>query len=317
MRMVVTGAAGFIGSHLCERLANLGHQVTGIDSFNENYPVYTKEQNVIQMIRMGVKVERLDLVCDPLQAALSNADMVYHLAAQSGLSSQASPAIYQRNNPLATETLLKACSALNVPPFFVHISTSSVYGKSATGTETAVANPISDYGFSKLASEQIALSYSQRNKVLTCVMRLFSVYGPRERPEKLFMKLMNHIARDKEFPLFDGSLDHKRSFTYVDDIIEGLVAVINRRKECTGEVFNIGSDTDTTTGQGIAIVEKLLNQKARIKTLPPRLGDQHHTRAQIGKAKSILGYTPRTCLEEGLSKQVAWHKRSLRGEFKT
>ena len=313
MRMVVTGAAGFIGSHLCERLANLGHQVTGIDSFNENYPVYTKEQNVIHMIRMGVKVERLDLVCDPLQVALSNADMVYHLAAQSGLSSQASPAIYQRNNPLATETLLKACSALNVPPFFVHISTSSVYGKSATGTETAVANPISDYGFSKLASEQIALSYSQRNKVLTCVMRLFSVYGPRERPEKLFMKLMNHIARDKEFPLFDGSLDHKRSFTYVDDIIEGLLAVINRRKECTGEVFNIGSDTDTTTGQGIAIVEKLLNQKARIKTLPPRLGDQHHTRAQIGKAKSILGYTPRTCLEEGLSKQVAWHKRGLRG----
>ena len=160
------------------------------------------------MMRLGVKVERLNLVCDSLQAALSNADMVYHLAVQSGLYSQASPAKYQRNNPLATETLLKACSELSVPPFFVHISTSSVYGKSATGTETDVANPISDYGFSKLASEQIALSYSQKNQVLTCVMRLFSVYGPRERPEKLFMKLMNHIVRDKEFPLFEGNLNH-------------------------------------------------------------------------------------------------------------
>ena len=127
------------------------------------------------------------------------------------------------------------------------------------------------------------------------------------------MKLMNHIARDNELPLFEGSLNHKRSFTYVDDIIEGLVAVIDRRKECTGEIFNIGSDMDTTTEQGIAIVEELLNQKARIKILPPRRGDQHHTYAQIGKAKSILGYTPKTCLEEGLSKQVAWHKKSLEG----
>ena len=142
-------------------------------------------------------------------------------------------------------------------------------------------------------------------------MRLFSVYGPRERPEKLFMKLMNHIVRDKEFPLFEGSLNHKRSFTYVDDIIAGLVAVIDRRKECIGEVFNIGSDTNTTTGEGIAIVEKLLNRKARIKTLPPRRGDQYHTYAQIGKAKSILGYAPRTSLKDGLSKQVTWYKNSL------
>ena len=153
MRVVVTGAAGFTGSHLCEKLANIGHQVTGIDSFNENYPAPIKERNVIQMVHLGVKVERLYLVYDPLQAVLSNADMVYHLAAQSGLSSQASPEVYQRNNPLATETLLKACSALKVPPFFVHILTSSVYGKSATETETAVAKPIYDYGFSKLASE--------------------------------------------------------------------------------------------------------------------------------------------------------------------
>ena len=127
-------------------------------------------------------------------------------------------------------------------------------------------------------------------------MRLFSVHGPRERPEKLFMKLMNH----------------KRSFTYIDDIIAGLVAVVDHRKECIGEVFNIGSDTNTTTGEGIAIVEKLLNRKARIKTLPPRRGDQYHTYAQIGKAKFILGYTPRTCLENALSKQVTWYKKSLR-----
>ena len=133
-------------------------------------------------------------------------------------------------------------------------------------------------------------------------MRLLSVYGPVEHPEKLFMKLMNHIVRDNEFPLFERSLDHKRSFTYVDDTIESLVAVIDRHKECTGEVFNTGLDTNTTTGQGIAIVEKLLSQKARIKILPPRRGDQHHIYAQIGEANSIWGYTPRICLEGGLSK---------------
>ena len=144
-------------------------------------------------------------------------------------------------------------------------------------------------------------------------MRLFSIYKPRERPEKLFMNLMNNIVRDEEFSLSEGSLNHKRSFTYVDDIIAGLVAVIDRRKECIREVFNIGSDTNTTTGQGMAIVEKRLNRKARIKTLPPRRGDQHHTYAQISKAKSILGYTPKTCLEEGLSKQVAWHEKISRG----
>lgn len=316
MRIVVTGAAGFIGSHLCEQLANLGHQVIGIDSFNEDYPVSIKEQNVIHMMRLGVKLERLDLACDSLETALSNADMVYHLAAQSGLSSHVSPAMYRRNNPLATEALLKACSALSFPPFFVHISTSSVYGRCATGTETSVVNPISDYGSSKLAAEQIALEYSQKNKVIACAMRLFSVYGPRERPEKLFMKLMNHIVRDKEFPLFEGSLDHKRSFTYVDDIIAGLVAIIGRHEVCAGEIFNIGSDTDTTTRQGIAIVEKLLKRKARIRILPPRPGDQHYTCAQIGKANSILGYTPRTHLEDGLSKQVTWHRQSLRGSYK-
>ena len=139
-------------------------------------------------------------------------------------------------------------------------------------------------------------------------MRLFSVYGPRERPEKLFMKLMDHIVRDKEFPFFEGRLNHKRSFTYVDDI----TAAIDCRKECTVDIFNIGSDTDTTTGQDIAIVEKILNQKARIKILPPHRGDQQHTYAQIGKAKPILGYTPRTCLEDALSKQVTWYKKSLR-----
>lgn len=311
MQIVVTGAAGFVGSHLCERLAALNHNVVGVDSFSDQYPVWLKKRNAGELAAAGVRVERLDLACDPLAGTLAEADLVFHLAAQSGLAARTSLDAYIHNNLVATHALLEACASCKPPPFLVNISTSSVYGRHATAAETAVPAPISYYGVTKLAAEQLALAYWRERRLPACSMRLFSVYGPRERPEKLYAKLISSILQDREFPLYDGSQHHKRAYTFVQDAVAGLVAVLDHRERCIGEIFNIGSDIETTTSCGIEIVEKILGKPARLKILPPRPGDQTHTRANIDKARAVLGFVPRTALQDGLNTQIAWCKNLL------
>lgn len=309
MRIVVTGAAGFVGSHLCERLAPLGHEVVGVDSFNDHYPVRLKVRNAGELADAGIRVERLDLASDRLEEVVADAGVVFHLAAQPGISSRVRPEAYVRNNLVATSALLEACAARRPPPFLVNVSTSSVYGRRATAAETAVPEPISCYGVSKLAAEQLALAHWREGRLPVCSMRLFSVYGPRERPEKLYMKLITSILEGEEFPLYEGSQDHERAYTFVDDAVAGLVAVLNHQDRCAGEVFNIGSETGTSTRRGIGIVEEILGRKARLKVLPPRRGDQTRTRANIAKARTILGFVPATGLEEGLEAQVEWCRK--------
>ena len=152
--------------------------------------------------------------------------------------------------------------------------------------------PISHYGATKLAAEQLALAYWRERRLPVCSIRLFSVYGPRERPEKLYMKLITSILQGEEFPLYDGSQHHKRAYTFVDDAVAGLLAVLDHRDRCAGEIFNIGSDIETTTSRGIEIVEEILGQQARLKVLPPRPGDQTHTRANIDKARAYTRFRP-------------------------
>ena len=306
MRIVVTGAAGFVGSHLCERLAPLGHEVVGVDSFNDHYPVRLKVRNAGELADAGIRVERFDLASDRLEEVLADAELVFHLAAQPGISSRVPPDAYVRNNLVATSALLEACAARRPAPFLVNVSTSSVYGRRATAAETALPEPISCYGVTKLAAEQLALAHWREGSLPVCSMRLFSVYGPRERPEKLFMKLITSILEGEEFPLYEGSQDHERAYTFVDDAVAGLLAVLDRMDRCAGEVFNIGSETGTSTARGIEIVEKILGRKARLKVLPPRPGDQTHTRANIAKARGVLGFVSATGLEEGLETQVEW-----------
>lgn len=311
MQIVVTGAAGFIGSHLCERLASLKHNVVGVDSFSDYYPVWLKERNARELADAGVPIERLDLACDRLEGAIANAELVFHLAAQPGIAAGVPQDAYVRNNLVATHALLEACASCKRRPFLVNVSTSSVYGRRATAEETAEPEPISHYGATKLAAEQLALAYWRKHRLPVCSMRLFSVYGPRERPEKLYMKLISSILQGEEFPLYDGSLHHKRAYTFVDDAVAGLLAVLDHRDRCVGEIFNIGSDIETRTSRGIEIVEEILGQQARLKVLPPRPGDQTHTRANIDKARAILGFAPNTELENGLNTQIAWCKKLL------
>lgn len=308
MRILVTGAAGFIGSHLCEKLTSLHHQVVGIDNFNDYYDVKLKELNASDLEKVGVKIYKLDLN-DDLKAVFETPfDYVYHLAAQPGISSDTSLQDYVTNNIFATQNLLENVIKYNSDiKLFINISTSSVYGSVATVNEDVTPKPISFYGTTKLAAEQLVLGLDRTNKLKTCSIRLYSVYGPRERPEKLYTKLIDNLQNNKPFPLFEGSVKHERSFTFVGDIVDGLASIIGNEAVVHGEIINLGTNVVNTTQEGIAIVEQIMNKKLIIDHQPPRKGDQQKTSAVIDKAVNLLQYSPKSTLQEGLQKQVDWY----------
>jgi len=311
MRILVTGAAGFIGSHLAERLLALGHEVRGVDCFTGYYSQALKELNARQVLEKGGELLALDLATDDLQPAVDGIEFVYHLAAQPGISATTTFETYQRNNVEATHSLLQAARQSPALRGFINISTSSVYGADATGDETSEPRPTSYYGVTKLAAEQLVMALARDRGLPACSLRLFSVYGPRERPEKLYPRLIAAILDNKEFPLFEGSESHVRSFTYVDDVSHGLVAALEHFDVCAGEILNIGSDRSITTGEGIQIVEEIIGSPARIVTRPRRPGDQLRTHANIDKARRLLGYEPATMPREGLAREVAWYRDEI------
>ena len=315
MNILVTGAAGFIGSHLSQRLVDLGHTVQAIDCFTDYYVRALKELNANQIREKGAVLLPLDLAEDDLSSAIKNVEIVYHLAAQPGISATTLFDTYVRNNVIATHRLLDAAKQSSKFRGFINVSTSSVYGADATGDESTEPRPTSYYGVTKLAGEQLVLSFARDRGFPACSLRLFSVYGPRERPEKLYPKLIGCILEDKEFPLHEGSEHHLRSYTYVSDIIDGLVAVLNNLDKCIGEIFNLGTDTATTTAEGMRIVERIIGKPAKIAIKPRRPGDQMRTHANIEKARKILGYNPTTMPTEGLAKEVEWYRQHIFGKI--
>ncbi|MCG8591966.1 MAG: NAD-dependent epimerase/dehydratase family protein [Proteobacteria bacterium] len=315
MKIVVTGAAGFIGSHLAERLCGQGHAVVGIDCLTDYYARARKEQNAADVVRAGARVDRLDLASDDLTAALAGAEFVYHLAAQPGISATTPFEAYERNNVLATLRLLDALEGSETLRCLVNISTSSVYGADATDGEDVAPKPTSVYGVTKLCAEQLVLARQRDRGTPALSFRIFSVYGPRERPEKLYPMLIHSLLSERPFPLYEGALEHSRSFTFVDDIVDGLVSVLENPQPHLGEIFNLGSETERTTAEGIAVVESILGRKMQVEALPPRPGDQRRTCADITKAAERLGYRPRTELEEGLRREVDWYRQRIWGQL--
>jgi UDP-glucuronate 4-epimerase len=315
LQILVTGAAGFIGSHLSERLVADGHKVYGIDSLADYYTTKLKRLNAQQIENAGVRFEHLDLCTGDINPYLDGTQAIYHLAAQPGISSTTPFATYVRNNITATHRLLEDAVASSALRIFVNISTSSVYGSDATGDECTVPRPTSYYGVTKLAAEQLVLAYQRDRGLPACSMRLFSVYGPRERPEKLYPRLIGCILEDRPFPLFEGSAEHLRSFTFVDDIVDGLASVLSRVDNCSGEIINIGSDVAITTARGIRIVEDIIGQRAWIQMKPKRAGDQLKTHANIAKAQRLLAYNPSTTAEEGLAREVEWYRTHIHGKI--
>ncbi len=306
MKILVTGAAGFIGSHMCEALVEQGHGVIGVDAVLDYYSLFQKKLNIEDIETKGIRFEKRDLIADSIEDLIADVDVIFHFAAQPGIASHVSFDDYSRNNFLATYKLLEEAKKISSLKLFVNIATSSVYGSYAVGDETVLPRPISHYGVTKLAAEELAFSYFRSFGIPVTSFRPFSVYGERERPEKLYPKLINSIINDKEMTLFEGSELHVRSYTYVGDIIKGLLAAIQNPDVCIGEVFNIGTNKTATTGEGIRIVEEILGKKAKIKTVPKRAGDQMETNADIRKISRMLGYNTQTSLREGLEKEVNW-----------
>jgi UDP-glucuronate 4-epimerase len=308
VRILITGAAGFIGSHLAERLAALGHSVIGLDCLTDFYPRTLKQSNVQLLREQDVAVLPLDLAADDLASAVEDVEVIYHLAAQPGISATASYDTYVRDNLTATYRLIEAAKLSDSLRAFVNIATSSVYGTDATGDEDTPPRPTSYYGVTKLAAEQLALAYQRDKGFPACSFRLFSVYGPRERPDKLYPSLIRALLTDQSFPLFEGAEQHLRSYTYVGDIVDGLIAPLSAFEPCIGEIFNLGTDTAITTAEGIRIVEELVGRSAQIARQPRRPGDQTRTHANIAKARRVLGYDPTTTPREGLAQTVAWYR---------
>jgi len=309
MKILITGIAGFIGSHLAERLHQSGHEIVGLDNFSDYYDVRLKRENANLLKNLGIKIIERDLRVEYLVMALpTDIDYIFHCAAQPGIASSSTFEEYLSNNVIATHNLTDFASQFLNLKLFINIGTSSIYGKDVFCDEEQMAKPISNYGVTKFAAEQIVMSHSRLGDFPACSLRLYSVYGSRERPDKMFSQLISCALNGNKFPLFKGSLKHKRSFTHIKDIIDGLVSVIGKEKLCDNQVINLGTNIEYTTHQGIKAVEKLLDTEILIKEQPARSGDQLRTKAVIDKAIQILNYNPSVSLEEGLHEQIQGFK---------
>ncbi|MFO8098331.1 MAG: NAD-dependent epimerase/dehydratase family protein [Salinibacter sp.] len=306
MQILVTGAAGFIGSHLAERLASLGHAVRGLDALTPYYDPSIKRARLEGLAEAGVEPMHLDLVDDNLASAVRDVEIVYHLAAQPGLSSRTPRRAFVRNNVRATERLLDALSGHAGLEAFFHISSSSVYGANATGCEQAPPTPISAYGQTKLEAERAVQATAEHAPWDGCILRLFSVYGPRERPDKLIHKALRCAQTGRAFPLYAGSEEHRRSFTYVGDAVDGLTAALYHVDRCRGTILNLGTPTSATTRRVLDLVAEAVGTPLCIDRVPPREGDQRRTCAQIQKAQRLLNFSPSTGLRAGIAAEAAW-----------
>lgn len=312
MKILVTGAAGFIGSHTAERLHDLGHEVVGLDNFNDYYSVELKRRNATQLYKKGIPILNKDL-CDTdfIERLPSDFNYIFHFAAQPGIAQTSTFEEYCSNNIIATKHLIDFALTCNKLELFVNIGTSSIYGLEATFPETAVPKPASFYGVTKLAAEQLVLQRRREQIMKACSLRLYSVIGPRERPEKMFTKLIASGLKDEPFTLFEGSDKHWRSFTYVGDIVDGVVSVIGNETKVDGEIINLGTEAEYTTKEGIEAVEKVLGKSITLDVVAKRPGDQSRTKANIDKARKLLNYNPTTTLLDAVRKQVEWYKANF------
>ncbi len=308
MKCVVTGAAGFIGSHLAERLLADGHDVTGVDAFIPYYEPAVKEANVggaCENPRYALK--RLDLRTDPVDDVVAGAEVIFHLAAMPGLPrSWTDFDLYWTCNVLATQRLLEAVRQTGTSlRRLIYVSTSSAYGKYASGDESMPLKPISPYGVTKLAAENLCRAYELTFDVPLVVLRYFSVYGPRQRPDMAYHKFVAALLRDEPITVF-GDGQQVRGNTYIADCVAATVAAIAAP---VGETYNVGGGEAATVWDILRKFERLAGRPARVKQAPERPGDQRYTFADTTKLRRHLGWEPRTSLDDGLARQWEWQAR--------
>jgi nucleoside-diphosphate-sugar epimerase len=308
MKCLVTGAAGFIGSHLCERLLESGHEVVGADAFIPYYPRGVKERNLADARqRPHFRFHPLDLRRDPLDAVLAGVGVVFHLAAMPGLvQSWTDFDGYMTCNVQATQRLLEALRrAGGGLQRLVCASTSSVYGKFASGDEALPTRPVSPYGLTKLAAEHLCRAYGDAYGIPVVTLRYFSVYGPRQRPDMGYHRFVRALLRDEPITVY-GDGQQVRGNTYVADCVAATVAALEAQP---GEVYNVGGGEAATLWEILRKLEALAGRPARVRPEPARPGDQRYTFADTAKLRRHTGWEPRVGLDEGLAAQWDWQKR--------
>ena len=314
LHVLVTGAAGFIGSHLCERLVADGHRVTGVDNFDPFYDPAVKRGNLASLAGSErFRLVEADILDEPaMVAAAGGVDAVVHLAALAGVRpSVEHPVAYARVNAGGTAAVLEAARRQGVRAF-VFGSSSSVYGDAATvpfRESDPAAAPISPYAASKRAGELLCHSHAHLYGMGTVCLRFFTVYGPRQRPDLAIHKFARLMEAGEEVPIFgDGSTE--RDYTYIDEIIDGVSAAIGYALAHPGsfEVINLGESQTTTLAELVGLLAGALGVEPRLRRLPPQPGDVVRTFADVSRARSLLGYQPRTTMEEGIRRFVAWFR---------
>jgi UDP-glucuronate 4-epimerase len=314
-RVLVTGAAGFIGSHLCEALLHAGHDVRAVDAFTATYDPGRKQQNVAGLLpHAGFELVAQDLLTADLQSLLDGTDAVAHLAGEPGVPGSWGPAFqrYLERNVVSTQRLLEAATTVGVRRF-VYASSSSVYG---AGTETLRARdeprPASPYGVSKLAAEALVGAYAWAHDLRTVALRYFSVYGPRQRPDMAAFRFIDALLHDRPLTVF-GDGGQVRDFTYVDDVVDATVRALSADLP-RAAVLDVAGCAPVRVRTLVTLLRALVGTG----TSPTRLreerpGDVARTRGRTAATREHLGWTPTTDLRTGLAAQVAWQRATQDG----
>jgi nucleoside-diphosphate-sugar epimerase len=308
MRALVTGGAGFIGSHLADALLAAGHDVRVVDCLTPYYGPERKRDNLAQLA--GAEVSTIDLAHDDIDGLLDGVDAVFHQAGQPGvrLSWAEHFVTYSVNNILATQRLLEACRDRRLRRF-VFASSSSVYGDAERypTTEDDLPRPRSPYGVTKLAAEHLCGVYASDFGVPTVALRYFTVYGPRQRPDMSFQRLCEAALTGDAFPLYgDGS--QIREFTFVGDVVEANLAALDAPVP-PGSVFNVSGGASATMSHAIEVVGELAGRPVTVDRQPVQSGDVHRTGGSIERTHAALGWAPATDLRTGLGRQLEWQAR--------
>jgi UDP-glucuronate 4-epimerase len=304
VKCLVTGAAGFIGSHLSEALIGEGNSVLGVDCLTDYYPKKIKRSNLSALRKLkGFEFAEADLALANLRPLVKGIDAVFHLAAQPGVRASwgATFSHYVRDNIVATQRLLEALKAEPVKRF-VYASSSSIYGESERmpTPEDVTPRPISPYGATKLAAEHLCHVYYKNYDVRAVTLRYFTVYGPRQRPDMAFSRFISRISGGEEIEVF-GDGEQERDFTFVEDIVAGNILALGATP---GSAYNVGAGKTITVNEVITTMERIIGKKAKVRRMGPAPGDVRNTSADITRISRDLGYRPRTGLAEGLRKQV-------------
>jgi nucleoside-diphosphate-sugar epimerase len=312
MKILITGVAGFIGSHLAERLIQDGYEVSGIDLFLDNYPRRWKEENLSGILQHPrFRLIEGDVVHLSLPALLRHVNYVFHLAAQPGVRASWGDEFdrYTHNNILATQRLLEACKETGIQKF-IFASSSSVYGDTTDlpMREDGVIRPVSPYGMTKVAGEHLCYLYGKVFGVPVVSLRYFTVYGPRQRPDMGFHIFMRAILRGEKLPLYDDG-EQTRDFTFISDIVDGTIAAA--LYPGSGDIFNLGGGCRTTLNEVLTTIAAISGKKISFTRLPHQAGDVRHTAAELARARDKLGFRPQVGLVEGLTQEWEWLARYL------